>query len=287
MSRMPTITAVIIAANEAPNLQELLPQLDWVDEIVVVDGGSVDATAAVARSLGARVACRPFDTFARQRNHALGLAGGDWVLSIDADERPAPRLAAEIRGRIVRARHAAFRIRIRSRIFGRRLRGSGTQDDCPIRLFRREGARWVGDVHEVLRVSGPVGRLRQGLRHDTYPDLDAFLAKMHCYTMLEARARVRAGRPPRRHDAWIAPAREIFRRLVWKRGLLDGPEGWAFSVLSGLSEWVLARRHRRLWRAAGVASCRCERVTAVRRPAAEDAPRTPAPAVLGPASLYP
>jgi len=78
----------------------------------------------------------------------------------------------------------------------------------------------------------------------------AFLAKMHRYTMLEARGRVAAGRAPRRGDAWIAPAREVFRRLVWKRGFLDGPEGWAFCLLSGLSEWVLADRHRRYWRAA-------------------------------------
>jgi len=64
---------------------------------------------------------------------------------------------------------------------------------------------------------------------------------------LEAAARVAAGRPPRRRDAWLNPLREVFRRLIYKQGLLDGPAGWAFSVLSGLAEWVLAREHRRLW----------------------------------------
>jgi hypothetical protein len=196
------------------------------------------------------VSSRPFDTFARQRNHALDLANGDWVLSIDADERPSPRLAAEIRRAILRARHAGYRVPIRSSIFGRSFRGSGTQDDRPVRLVRRGAARWVGDVHERLRVLGPLGRLRAWLEHRTLPDLDSFLAKMNRYTMLEARARVAAGRPPRRRDAWILPAREVFRRLVWKEGIWDGPEGWAFCLLSGLSEWVLADRHRRLWESA-------------------------------------
>jgi hypothetical protein len=246
----PTITAAIIAANEARNLEDLLPRLDWVDEIVVVDGGSSDRTARVARSHGARVRWRPFDTFAGQRNAALQSAAGDWVFSIDADERPTPGLGREIRRRIAGARHAAFRVPIRSSIFGRRLRFCGTQDDRPIRLFRRQTARWVGEVHEVLRVSGRVGRLRHGLEHRTIPDLHAFLSKMHRYTALEAHQRVAAGRAPRRRQRWTAPAREVLRRLVWKQGLLDGPAGWAFCLLSGLSEWVLASRHRRLWLAA-------------------------------------
>ena len=169
MSERPTITAAIIAMNEERNLVELLPRLDWVDEIVVVDGGSSDATASVARLYGCRLLFRRFDTFARQRNHALELSTGDWVLSIDADERPTPRLAAEIRRQVARNRHAGFRIPIRSSIFGRRLRRSGTQDDCPVRLFRRQAARWVGDVHEVLRVSGGVGRLQGWLLRGPQP----------------------------------------------------------------------------------------------------------------------
>ncbi len=249
MSRRPKIkiTAALITLDEAQNLRELLPRLDWVDEIVVVDSGSSDATVAVAQEHGCRVAERPFDTFARQRNHALSMSRSDWVFSIDADERPILPLADEIRRRIAPPEANAFRLPIRSTIFGRRLRRCGTQDDRPIRLFRRDAARWTGDVHEVLRVDGRVEELESWLTHDTLPDLESFLAKMHRYTRLEAHARLRAGRKPSWRDAWLAPAREFVRRLLWKRGILDGPSGWAFCALSGLSEWVLSHRHRLLW----------------------------------------
>jgi glycosyltransferase involved in cell wall biosynthesis len=250
MADRPTITAAIIALDEQQNLAELLPRLDWVDEIVVVDGGSRDDTVGLARTLGCRVSSHPMDDFAAQRNRALRLATGDWVLSIDADERPCPGLPAEIHRRLIGNTQAAYRISIRSWIFGRRIRLGGTQDDRPVRLFRRGAARWEGGVHERLQIRGRIGRLDGWLSHHTMPDLHAFLVKMHRYTSLEARARLAAGRRPSWRDAWMAPVRESFRRLVWKQGLLDGPQGWAFCLLSGLSEWILAREHRRLWRAA-------------------------------------
>ncbi len=247
--RRPTITAAIIALNEAKNLPGLLERLAWVDEVVLVDGGSTDATREIAQRFGCRLFERPFDSFSRQRNYAIDQATGDWVLSIDADERPTPALIGEIRLAVGHTTATGFRVPIRSRIFGRPIRRSGTQNDCPVRLFRRGQAWWTGQVHEVLQVMGRVGRLDRWLEHDTLPDLRSFLVKMERYTTLEAQARVAAGRAPRVWDAWVAPPREIGRRLVWKQGVLDGPTGWAFSLLSGLSEWVLASKHRRLWEA--------------------------------------
>ncbi|MEK6235111.1 MAG: glycosyltransferase family 2 protein [Planctomycetales bacterium] len=245
----PRIAAVIIALNEQENLPDLLAGLDWVDQVVVVDGGSGDATLEIARDAGATVALRAFDNYARQRNHALDLADADWVLSIDADERPSKGLPREVRERIAEGGFDAFRVPIRSTIFGRRMRYGGTQDDLPIRLFRRGAARWQGDVHETLSLQGRVGRMKSWLDHYTLPDLDSFREKMDRYTSLEARARVGRRSPPRFRDRWIAPPREIFRRLIWKMGILDGPEGWAFGVLSGWSESVLAAKHRELWNA--------------------------------------
>src|SRR5262249_16906619 len=147
MTSPPTITAAIITLNEQRHLPALLARLDWVSEIVVVDGGSSDDTLAIARRHGCRVIEHPFDTFAQQRNRAADLARCDWILSIDADERPTPAIIREIQWRITRGtslsetrgrfsarrRRAegpvAFRVPIRSRIFGRPFRFSGTQDD--------------------------------------------------------------------------------------------------------------------------------------------------------------
>lgn len=249
MTSAPTLTILCIVLNEERNLPGLLAQLDWADDVVVVDGGSRDATVEIARRFGARVYQRPFDNFARQQNFALSLARGDWALSLDADERPTAAMIAEVRNCLRQERYDGYRVRVRSSIFGRVLRFSGTQDDRQVRLVRRGRACWRGEVHETLEVTGEIGQLHSWLDHDPLPDLTTFLTKMQRYTTLAAEARLECRRRPRARDAWLAPLREVFRRLVWKQGLWDGPQGWAFCLLSGLSEWVLADKHRRLWEA--------------------------------------
>lgn len=249
MNPTPTITVLCIVLNEEHNLPGLLARVGWADEVVVVDGGSHDATLAVARRFGARVYQRPFDNFARQQNFALSRARCQWVLSLDADERPTPEMVDEVQTCIRQERCDAYRVRVRSSIFGRRLRFSGTQDDRQVRLVRRGKAWWQGEVHETLEVAGDIGQLCSWLDHDPLPDLATFLAKMHRYTTLTAEGRIERRARPRASDVWLSPAREVFRRLIWKQGLWDGPQGWAFCLLSGLSEWVLADKHRRLWEA--------------------------------------
>lgn len=256
--KRPTVSVIVIALNEERNLPGLLERLGFADEVVVVDGGSTDRTVAIARSFGVAVETRPFDTFAKQQNFALSLARGDWVLSLDADERPTDAMLSEITRRIRDDRFDAYRVRVRSTIFGRRVRFCGTQDDRQVRLARRGLVRWHGAVHETLECNGPIGQLHAWLDHDPLPDLETFLAKVHRYTTLEAAARVGRGEPPRRRDAWLAPPREALRRLIWKQGWWDGPRGWAFCLLSGLSEWVLADKHGRLWAAAAVCSEKSE-----------------------------
>ncbi|HEX3654880.1 MAG TPA: glycosyltransferase family 2 protein [Pirellulales bacterium] len=249
MSEQPTVTAVVIALNEAARLPGWLAAAAWADQRLVVDGGSTDATVEIARQAGACVLQRPFDYFTPQRNFALRQARSEWVMFVDADERPTSALAAEIRRRLPGCRQDAFRLKIRSSIFGRRFRFSGTQDDRPVRLVRRDRAEWIGGVHTSLCTPGPKGEMQGWIDHETMPDWASYWSKVERYTTLDAELRVAAGRPPVWHAPWLLPAREIARRLLWKHGWLDGPRGWAFCLASGLSEWELATKHRRLWHA--------------------------------------
>ncbi len=251
MRDRPTVSALIVAKDEGHHLAECLASLGWADEtIVVVDAASTDATEGVARLHATRVVVRAFDDFAGQRNAALGLATGDWVFAVDADERATPDLADEVRRATATEPGGCvgFRVPIRSVVLGRSFRFSGTQHDRPLRLFRGDLGRWVGSVHETVELSGRVETLSSHLTHRTIPDMATFLRKIDHYTTLEAREFHRAGVRFRPIDVTVRPAWVFAKLYLGKQGFRDGLEGLAFCALSGLSVAVRHWKHRELLR---------------------------------------
>jgi glycosyltransferase involved in cell wall biosynthesis len=245
----PRLSVLIVAKNEAHNLADCLTATSWAHErIVVVDSVSHDATLEVAKQKADIVVVRDFDDFASQRNFGLSLASGDWLLSVDADERVTPALATEIRRMMAEPANPyhGFRVPIRSVILGRAFGFSGTQHDQPLRLFRRDSGRWIGLVHETVELTGPVGSLQNALRHHSLPNVRVFLHKLDHYTTLEAQALAELRRGFRLSDLALKPIWTFFKLYVFKQGFRDGLEGFMFCALSGVSVAVRAWKHREL-----------------------------------------
>jgi glycosyltransferase involved in cell wall biosynthesis len=249
---LPTVSALILARDEAHNLPACLASLAWCDErVVVVDASSRDATEAIARSLADCVIVREFDDFAAQRNAALAAASGDWVFAVDADERSSPAQAEEVREAIGSGRHAGLRVPISSVVLGRAFRFSGTQHDRPLRLFRRDSGRWVGAVHETVDLVGEAGELKHALAHRTIPDMKTFLEKIDRYTTLEARRLADEGVRPRFGDLSLRPIWTFAKLYLGKQGFRDGLEGLMFCGLSGVSAAVRSWKLREIAREGG------------------------------------
>jgi glycosyltransferase involved in cell wall biosynthesis len=242
----PLLSAILIVRNEEANLADCLASLrDIVDEIVVLDSGSTDATVAVAVRFGARVATRPFDDFGRQKQAALERATGDWILSIDADERLTPALARDI-ARVVRDSAGAdgYLVRRTMVYLGRRLRFGGVGSEWILRLARRDRARFAPlAVHEHLIVEGRTDRLRGALHHIKYRELRDHIDTINRYTELAAVRRREAGR---RFSMlhYLRLEWEIASRLIFKLGILDGRAGVIHAVMAGFYAFV---QYAKLW----------------------------------------
>ena len=245
----PRLSVLIVAKNEEDNLADCLAAVSWADErVVVVDASSYDATLAIARRDADVVLIRDFDDFASQRNAGLEAASGEWLLSVDADERVTPELAVEV-CRVISdpsASYRGYRVPIRSEVLGRRFAFSGTQHDLPLRLFRRDSGRWVGLVHETVDLRGAVGTLIAPLTHRTIPTMKVFLEKINKYTTLEAEDLARSGRAYRWTDLILRPVWTFLKLYVFKQGFRDGVEGFLFCMFSGVSTAVRAWKLREL-----------------------------------------
>lgn len=243
---MPTLSAILICKNEATNIEACLQSVSFCDEIVVVDSGSIDGTQHIARRFTEKVFEQSWLGFGPQKNVALDHATGDWVFSIDCDERVTP----DLRDAVLRAvkqggPHAAFAVTRRNTFLGRTIRFGDWRNDTPVRLFRRDAGRFSPDaVHERVLVQGSTGALAGVLQHHPFDSLHAMVDTMQRYSDLSAQMPGKRGAPPP-----LALLRAIFafyRGYLLKGGFLDGYAGLliAFGTAEG-TFWRHAKRWER------------------------------------------
>jgi len=220
------LSAVIITRNAAAVLDACLESLSFVDELVVVDSASTDATPEIARKHGARVVQKEWLGFGRQKQFAVDQARNDWVLCLDADERVSPALAQSIQRAIVAPVSPVYRMARRNRFLGRWLsHGEGYPDWSP-RLFNRLNARWSDDlVHEKVLYAVTPGTLAGDLMHDSSDDLSAYLDRQNRYTTLAARQAYELGRSAGLAQLVFSPIVRFFKFYVLRLGFLDGLPG--------------------------------------------------------------
>lgn len=245
---MPKLSAAIITYNEANNLSDCLASLQGLaDQIVVLDSGSTDSTPEIARRFGATVhQSNQWPGFGAQKNRALALTTGDWVLSIDADERLTPALREEILQAIQRPDAASVYAIPRSSLYcGRFMRHSGWSPDYVARLFRCGCARFSDDlVHERLVFEGQALRLVNPMLHYSFRNFSQVLQKVDRYSTdaaAQAFARGKRGSVGAAlgHGLWA-----FFRTYVLKAGFLDGAHGLALAISNAEGTYY---RYLKLW----------------------------------------
>jgi glycosyltransferase involved in cell wall biosynthesis len=250
---VPRLSAIVIAKNEAANIGDCLASLAFCDELVVVDGGSQDDTVALARAKGAQVVSAPdWRGYGAQKNLALSQAHGDWVLSIDADERVTPELAREIERAIEEGTVSGYRMPRLSSFCGREIRHSGWYPDYVLRLFRRGKARFSDDlVHERVICEGPIGKLREPLRHKTITSLEDALAKVDRYSTAGAEMLVASGRRVTFMSGIGHGVVAFLRTYFFRAGFLDGAEGFLIAIYNAettyyryMKAWLKQRRRQ-------------------------------------------
>ncbi len=235
------LSAVIIARDEADRIEDAIRSVAFADECVVLDSGSRDDTVARARALGARVIETDWPGHVAQKNRALAEARGDWILSIDADERVTEPLRAAILAALAAPAADGYRVARRNWWLGHRLAHGHWYPDRRVRLARRDRARWGGeDPHDVLIVDGRVADLPGDLDHHPYRSLAEHLATIERYSAIGARRGSWL-------DVLVRPGWHFFRGYVLRRGFLDGVPGLVVASLGALHtllKWSRPRLER-------------------------------------------
>jgi len=226
------LSIAIITLNEENNLPDCLASVAFADEVVVIDGGSHDRTCDIARSAGAHVIeSLDWQGFGVQKNRAIDACTGEWVLSIDADERVPEPLRDEILMALRAPAFDVYEMPRSSYYCGRFMRHSGWWPDYVRRLFRRGTARFSpAPVHESLQTDRNVGRLRTPLEHWSFRTMEDVLDKVNRYSSLSAPTALQRGHRPTIMTAILHGVSAFIRTYFLRRGFLDGSHGFMLAV---------------------------------------------------------
>lgn len=236
MRQRKTLSVVMIAKNEAGLLAECLASVAWADEIIVLDSGSTDGTAALAADLGAQVFTHTdWQGFGKQRQRAQSHANCDYVLMIDADERVTPELRQAIEQVLTAPDdNAVYSLGRRNLFLGRFMRHSGWYPDRVNRLYARQRYRYNDDlVHESLNTNGAKAIVLHGdLLHLTCRDFFAFQRKQLHYAQEWATQRHQAGKRCGYLSILTHTLGAFCKTWLLRAGFLDGKQGLLLAVVN-------------------------------------------------------
>jgi glycosyltransferase involved in cell wall biosynthesis len=224
------LSVAIITKNEEERLPACLASVAFADDIVVVDSGSTDTTAEIAREFGCRFFVEEWKGFGPQKNSALEKCRHEWVLLLDADER----VTEEAREAIVKTLRgpvaAAYRLNMKHYFHGKWIRHSGYWPDPHIKLVDRTRGGFHGVIHEKWVTEGPVGDLDASLEHYGFADYSDMLKTLDEYSTIISRELFAAGRrvsvlSPLSHGLGM-----FFKIYLLELGMLDGMDGLVIAL---------------------------------------------------------
>ena len=244
---VPKLSVTIITRNEAAHVADALDSVAWADEIIVVDSESTDDTVAIARRHHARVIVRAWPGYVAQKNYAASIASHDWILSLDADERVTPALAAEMRALLATAPgHAAYRMPRVTWHLGRWIRTTDWYPDYQLRLYDRRTAEWTGRyVHEAVTVRGhrrTTARGASALRLSRHRRSSRDDRSLHDV----CRAADARERPPRRRPAARLPSSAGVSAQLPRSAAAFGTAS-SGSIISAMNSYYVFLKFAKLW----------------------------------------
>lgn len=242
---MSKLSVVISAYNEENKIEACLESIGFSDEIVFVDNSSTDKTEELAKKYTKNIYKQKNDPSAidLQKNFGFLKATGDWILSLDADERVTEELAKEIKELISKKSEprSGFYIPRKNFTFGKWIEHTGWYPDHQLRLFRKGKGKFFGKhVHEKIKIEGEVGYLKNHILHQNYETIPQFIHRaIDLYCPSEAEYLIKNGYIFSPLDAIRFPLDEFLSRFFTREGYKDGFHGLMLSLLMAFYRFIV------------------------------------------------
>lgn len=230
------LSVVLSVHNEEKLIEAALKSVkDLADEIIVVDNESADKTIQVAKKYTKKIYEHKNtpEVLNAPKNYGFSRATGDWILSLDADERVSSELAEEIKQALISEEINGYWMKRKNVVFGKWLEHGIWYPDKQLRLFKRGTGKFPAiHNHEYLSVEGKTEELSGHLLHETYSNITQYIDKFnHVYTDNEAENFIKSGKKIMWIDAIRWPLSDFLTNFFARQSYRDGLHGLVLSIL--------------------------------------------------------
>jgi len=198
MTQKLPISVFIIAVDEGDRIARSINSVcEWVDEVVVIDSGSVDDTVKVSEAAGARVIYNAWAGYGQQKRFGEDECHNNWLINLDADEVISSALAQEIRNIFSTGapEHKGYHINIMEILPGETRPSFFAHRVNAIRLYdKRFGRFHDSTVHDTVRMaSGTIGQCVNIIEHYSSRGITHSIAKINRYSTMQADTMLKRG----------------------------------------------------------------------------------------------
>ena len=227
------ISVYIIAFNESEKIRDCINSVLWADEIIVADSHSTDGTTEIAESLGAKVVHINFDGYGKLRNEAISHCQGEWIFSLDSDERCTSEVRDEIIETIENAHYDIYRVPRRNFFMGKWIKHSGWYPNFrQPQLFRNGKMSYdLKPVHEgyISHSSKEIGVLKNAIWQFPFKNTEEVIHKANRYSTLGVQKLADRNKHGSVLIAFLHGLWSFTKHYIFKLGFLDGGAGFVIA----------------------------------------------------------
>ena len=227
------ISVYIIAFNEVEKIRDCINSVLWADEIILADSHSTDGTTEIAKELGAKIVHIPFQGYGALRNQAIKHCSGEWIFSLDSDERCTIDVRNEVLDLIKNAPLEIYRVPRKNYFMGKWIKHSGWYPNYrQPQLFKNGKMIYTMEhVHEgfVSQSNKKIGYINNYIWQFPYKDTAQLINKANRYSTLGVQKLQERGKSGTVFKAFIHGFWSFIKHYIFKLGFLDGGPGFVIA----------------------------------------------------------
>ncbi|MFA5828131.1 MAG: glycosyltransferase family 2 protein [Candidatus Shapirobacteria bacterium] len=245
------ISLLLLTKNESENIKinfDWLSECPTINEIIVVDDNSTDDTKKIIKSLETKtLTVKIFNrglanNFSAQRNYGIEKSKNNWILWLDADERPDNKMISFLSSFDFSGSNYSFG---RNDFFlGHQLKHGETANLSFVRLFDKKHGTFVNRVHEVWKSDLPVKHTNFHILHHPHKTFYSFISKINFYTTIRSQELFDTKVTSNIFEIIFYPLGKFIQNYILRLGLLDGTPGIIMALSMSLHSFLVRAK---LW----------------------------------------